>query len=976
MRLVIIFISLIASMVTFADEFNLPGVSDIETFQVDVKITSSAGSRLEYSRDGTNWIVAGDYTGRGPFNQGPPEILHKLNLSLIKGDYTFRMTPYQFGCEKTPEARQCESYPRSLMGAGVATTKKITITATPKATTNIYLVPAALSCNSDFSISWAPVLIQDTTTLYRVEERTRAIGSNWSEWREVVNNINTPRVTLPTGKPSGFEYQFRVSTKYQQGSFESAYSEAKESYNFVKPNCQSNLTQFDTRSLESGIAFNFTPPNSSFISYNRLVSFDYTNKNIKIMNLNKWVHNGIESATKLFIIEADSVQLTGVKLEIVGATADVLLIDTKAGSQVGCASCQLTNIGRMTFAAANASAGLSQNTSKVGELVPYPSADGQVRLSDIEAAGVTSLDIIGHSVSLEGRINTNTKGAMVEGKPAHNPLGQLTFGSGGVNVFAGGIATDYDSQQITRIWPPNPKAVVKQTNGIYSAAVKIAAYDTLNITGELNTHSDALVATEYQGRQVTPTELINLQVFSNTGFVTVGGSLVSDNQILLQSAGWAEVNNLMQASRIVAIAGKQLTNFSNAVYNAANSMQLEALAIDNRGSLLGKAITASAENYLINQFGGEIKADTISLTSQKSFVRNGSLKPYDAESNLYATTNSNQTTYNHGLYYTLDNNVTSFKPVKSLSAKIIGSNVGIYGQEVHNVNPYYRVRPSEEDWSKAVVFQPVLMNQVEILGGKRLEVNASTLLKNSSATMGTLSPSSDFIIKAPRIINERYRMNYALDVNRSSSDTTLRSVVYIASPPGQIFAQGAFELSASESFLNKSSYIEVEGKAILSSPRLMVLGQTFDSQTRSKVSKTCIAPVSGPTQWVDCSYMKTDPSVTIGNQDALFAMHGVVEGNKATLITETGPNLIDSVRNDAMGDGTVINYADGRKVTTKKLEHYDYKTTVSIETCDVYGVCKTTTKEAQLMDWLAEYSTMLKESVLSAWDLMINWFAS
>ena len=213
-----------------------------------------------------------------------------------------------------------------------------------------------------------------------------------------------------------------------------------------------------------------------------------------------------------------------------------------------------------------------------------------------------------------------------------DPTGDLQLGSGGVNLYAGGFLVDYEAQQIVHASATIGSEGVSGLSlrgRILSAAINLNAFHWLTIRNSLSTHSAALVSTEYQGRVVMPLEGIRVQTFGNDSVLTVTGDLESDNQISLQSNGQLVVNNQLLAPKVLAIARGQITNAYTAFYNAKDSIKIAADVVDNRANLISGNISITAQKHILNQFGGEIKADVIRLKALGGVVRNGSLKPYE-----------------------------------------------------------------------------------------------------------------------------------------------------------------------------------------------------------------------------------------------------------------------------------------------------------------------------------------------------------
>jgi|GEM_PF-5779283 len=243
MRHVLLMIGLAYSpLAAIADDFSLPATSNSESIQFTVTVTSAMGGILRYLRNGdSTWRTVDNFGGRGPQLQGPI-LTNQVNVSLISGTYTFKYTYNIYTCPN--------SGPSGCGGEVVVAgpdensfTKQITVSAQAKPPASVSMLPSSLSCTTDTLLNWSYVGIQNSISLYRIEERSKTLGTtNWSAWAEIGANSSVTSIAIAKDKPAGFDYQYRVSTKYSQNGFETAYSSPKESAIFSKAQCQATTT--------------------------------------------------------------------------------------------------------------------------------------------------------------------------------------------------------------------------------------------------------------------------------------------------------------------------------------------------------------------------------------------------------------------------------------------------------------------------------------------------------------------------------------------------------------------------------------------------------------------------------------------------------------------------------------------------------------------------------------------------------------
>ena len=230
------------SINALADDFSLPTTSNSESIQITVTVTSAMGGKLKYSKSGdSTWRTVGSFGGRGPQLQGPV-LTNQVNISLIGGTYTFKYTPNIYTCPNSGPGG-CGGEVVTPGPEEYSFTKQIVVNAQAKPPTTVSLLPSSLSCARDTLLNWPYIGVQNSVSLYRIEERSKPTGTNnWSVWVEIGANSSATSIALAKDKPAGSDYQYRVSTKYSQNGFETAYSPPTESIVFSKPQCQAITT--------------------------------------------------------------------------------------------------------------------------------------------------------------------------------------------------------------------------------------------------------------------------------------------------------------------------------------------------------------------------------------------------------------------------------------------------------------------------------------------------------------------------------------------------------------------------------------------------------------------------------------------------------------------------------------------------------------------------------------------------------------
>jgi hypothetical protein len=770
-------------------------------------------------------------------------------------------------------------------------------------------------------------------------------------------------------------------------------------------------------------------PNASGISYND-VSLLTLNKPLKIINTGDAYGNSATQPASLIVIKSNSLKLYS-SIEIVGQTADILLISPGANSTLACSRCSFKNVGRITLAAATASS-LSPTMSAVGNL--SNASNGTLSINSLNAAGVASLELIANSIATSGEINTQLR-ANFNSAGGYDIAdnGGFVVGAGGVNMFARNLIVNYETLELkSAIQSTNTLAVNAKIN---SASIRITTASPLEIKSELSTQSDILTNTVYRNKMSAILEAIELKTLApnpSYGHVYVNNTLKSDFLVTIKSAGDVYVNREISGKNVdLTVIGK-LVNSNN--INATDATMV-ADQIDNNGKVFSKNSVKMVANYALqNRFGGKIFANDISLASNFGLVRNGSQYRYRpanegalvlrADANLDATTRLSTLKI-------ADMNYAGAIKVSDLSAKIIGKKIIIDAQSnVENINPYYVYTKDPNAWANGIYFDGNAVDSVLLLADESLSIYAGQYVVNSSAVMGVNSPSSEkkFIITAPNISNERYFTGVQGDVVDANekivtdtstitmSGSSLKANLYVYSPPGIIysFAPLNFNLNnASGGFINNTAYFEALSDAHFAGVgKVTSVGLALQKENHNLVTTTvtrirdCAGGIDPKTKEERPCKSKTEtttqgpqPNTTLATdmERTLFSVGGNLYGREAEYFGRDHQVLDDMknvIINDFIATNTYSNVELGKGVTQLGSVDIYNNTTAQLSSTDptkIIVVTETTYKKAGTSTVLSGggYSTktdvwtlvtaklaQLKAAFLSAMDAFINWLNS
>ncbi len=642
--------------------------------------------------------------------------------------------------------------------------------------------------------------------------------------------------------------------------------------------------------------------NSAGISYNRFDQFSITDKPLKLVNVAR-VSDGSEDAAQLIVIMADNIDLRQ-SIEIVGPASDILFISTASSGVIDCTNCAINNAHRITLATAVPSQTIDDNSSSIGQLSTTSST---ISINNLLAPGALALDVmadvidISGEVSLNQRVNRNTLGGYEQ-----NLNGQYTLGTGGVNVLLGALEWHYEQQEVIRTHPQDQNRTI--AGSISAVAFKATSSESLNVTASIVTPTDYLSTVRYLGQTHVTNESITLQ--SLGGGLTLSGYFETAGAMSAKSyAGLSLTSNAkLNSNNVVLISKGGLLNLAE--INADN-IAVAAKNIINRGHVNSLVNTEMwAENNIINEFGGLILSETITLQAQNGLVRNGSRYPYlttiaaneqvsflDYGEHTLDPSDSTHigTFYNNNLTVDTQNVGNVLTQPNETVAFIQGQNVNIKAPALENINPYWENVIENAD---TIDLDLNLVNQVTISGEYQLNIIADNYLVNSSAVIRVNKASGRLGIAAGTVNNERYRTVISLEKSYISSEySEIEAILggsniayttqaYIYSPPGLLVSMGRLELTANTGFLNNTAYLEIFGDAFFNAAHINDIGVENNGISQKTSARLCsFGPidVNGNIS-SHCPNASVSQTITESVElDSLFFVHGSVYGDAAAL---------------------------------------------------------------------------------------------
>ncbi len=594
------------------------------------------------------------------------------------------------------------------------------------------------------------------------------------------------------------------------------------------------------------------PPNASHISFNALNSFS-VDRDLQVFNL----PDGENPAADTVILYTDEANLAG-RIEIVGPPSDLVILVKAPAAEVetlSCNHCEFLNVNRVTLAIVKPELmTVSTDMTALGTLSSV--ANSTMSITGLNAPGALSLEVLVETLDLSGEINLNQAVSNSSSAVYASDInGFKSVGTGAVNLYLGWSNWNYEQREIIGVLPGAPKTL--SLNGsIKAPSVRVASSFPLAVNTSIDSRTDLLGTVMYQGSLVAVDENVVVEAIGSNVSLTLNGQFYSEGSLDARASNDIVINpgTYAKAKEIKLIAVDQLLNDGSL---DADDIFIAADDIENEGSFQSKGqVYAVAENYLVNQYGGVIRADDVRLESKNGLIRNGSKTPYKSA----AAANTNLLTYSSDYINTLsdimmgafyhpgvDVNTTSTNYVMAAdnSANIIANTITIKSAAFENINPYYVL----VDAAGQVILNRNYVDQILVSAEQSLAVDAGNYILNSSAQMIVNSETGVLSLKAALLNNERYRVETTFSKTEATSQDegyfgpvdittdTLGIGVGVFSPPGMLSSMGDFRVQASQSLLNNTAYIEVFGDAYVDSPTVSSLGVVLHrfSQSTSSV---------------------------------------------------------------------------------------------------------------------------------------------
>lgn len=874
-------------------------------------------------------------------------------------------------------------------------TSYLTVSDVPSSPYQVVATPSVLTCDSDFNLDWDAVPYTEGWTdkvLYKIEERASPVGQALpSAWTVIANNYGSSQpagfdntaLSLPTGKATRMQYQYRVSTSFVLNGYQSTYSVPRTSAVYIKPPCATEADYAQFQDLSNGKnELPISPPNSAGISFNRLDDLN-VDEPLTILNFSK---EGIPAA-KTIVLSVANVSLRN-HVNILGETADLLIVsrNSAASSIFECIHCGFENVNRVTLAQASESGGLLPQNLSVGELYIFPYA--KMKVAGLNAPGAFSVELMTGVLELSGTINTNllARRNAATGDYELSNSGGLTVGVGAFSAYIGGIGVNYKDLELRYAHPLNVNNFDELNTStldgnIESQSINLITSENLNVKSILLTDVDVSGLNQYQGALYLPKEGIRIQSLGRKARLNLLSGVSTKTRFDLQAINEAYISSSIYSDYTQIITKGHLSLKSGNVLKS-NHIEVGAGTFENNGTILADKVNLNADASIVNRFGGKILGKDIAIVSLAGVVRNGSLTPYRPTGEAIYSQLS-QDLQSGGSYYEISGKGSSGEKVDDLSAVIFGDQVKISGATVENVNPYFLINREGEDWSSGVAFSPSLMRQVSIKAANRMEIYAQGRMLNSSAELVAINPASELIFDIDTLINERYRTDFIADLSslvstskcdyidqykeqnpasswqcvatRTTKTLELEPLVY--SPPGSIYAAGKSSITIGSALSNRFSFMEFVDMASFyprsesgNMPQVIsegVLSQGVsyytdydpcgEIQYDSQGPASCIGEtITG--QWRE----------SFGTKETLFWGHNSIYG-PGVQIDHQDVNMLINLVSEATGKPTY---------QLKDMTSDDFASYVR-----------------SFIQVILDYIESFTNTVLNAWDSLINWFA-
>ncbi|WP_018693706.1 fibronectin type III domain-containing protein [Algicola sagamiensis] len=624
------------------------------------------------------------------------------------------------------------------------------------------------------------------------------------------------------------------------------------------------LSSEDSNSIIS----RFSKTNRVGISSNQYSSFQHHQRTLKVLNMEQESDDGSQiPAADVIIVNAEEIKLNA-KIELVGETADLVIISP---NDIECDGCSFEGFSRVTLVSGTAE--IDETTGAIGTLTAK--AGNTITLKNVKAPGVLSLDVIADQAVVDG-VGMNME-ARLEGTESYilDPEGDKVVSSGGLNLFLGTLVVDYTQQKVIRT-QERKKAKSRYSffntqtpevnsgdstimGSVDAAAIHIQTNGALTVDkkARLNTLSDALMTSDYQGQYAPITEQVQIFQIEPSKAVTVHGKILSDKAVIIDTAGGFTNHGDIYGKREVTLrAGGYVLNVGN--IDSVAKVIATGQSLVNRGNIEGGEVRLVTDKSLLNEFGGLILGGTVQLISQNELVRNGSLYPYMGESRNTRDRRGDllkkDDPTNIGL---MSREGTVKHRHKTSRANIIGDRVEIKAKYFENINPYYVWRQHDR-----IDLNTRLSNQVSVTAEKSLDILAPEYVLNASARIGVNRPDGVFQIASAFVDNERYRVETYVDVKLNGPvEHNKQTKLAFYSPPGRMYSFGDFNARGSIGLTNNTSFFEVFGDARLNYPSGKVKSIGLHISETSKFSVTKYYLNGQEVSKYHCDSLKGEPPI-------------------------------------------------------------------------------------------------------------------
>lgn len=698
------------------------------------------------------------------------------------------------------------------------------------------------------------------------------------------------------------------------------------------------------------ITVNIAEPNANGISINKFENL-VTNQPLQLVSVNANPEEEYNRPETVVFV-ANNISF-GDTVEMVGPAMDVVFIIAGSDNQLICNSCEFKNFMRVTLAS---HIGIPDLTEGVPLL--STAGDSEIVINSLDAQDVLALDIVSRNVTIGGNVNLMSR-VSSSGNDAYSadPSGNLTMGLGGINVVSGVNVWNYDTQSIEQMYRDYDNQPTKIGGEIYATEFKLTATSPTEITARFDTRSDLLSTVRFNGIQHLTQEgvQLNLAYLEPT---RIDSLIYSDGDVGIRAVGDLSLDfagNEIVANKVDVLAGGDIVNLYKI---EAEEVRLGGFSVVNEGDLIGHQIAdIYSEDFIINQYGGNILARNLTLQSENGIIRNGARTAYqdgDQDNKSYISISSGfgatgikmGTAYRKVGLLANPSTANNYLMPDETHAHIRGENVSIYtGKGFENINPYYK----PVDDSGLFAMRKDLMSQVSTIADNELDIQAGSYILNASAIIGVQNENGILKADTRTFMNERYRIRTVLDfkTERSSTSTTtttensLYTKTLYYSPPGSIYSMGNLGIKAISSFTNSVSYIEVFGDAEFDTPWLREIGLKHydlrESATyirRNVYSCDTYASCVNAYQYTNLS---SDESVVFDPQelDSLFYVQGdatsTSQSNSGKVIFENVDPFKEFLRSavNNLVNSRIDDIAENGTIATNST-YYDVKTSVTV----------------------------------------------